>query len=36
MEQFMRAVLAAGQPDVATVLGIAARNGIEMLGPVRS
>ena len=36
MEQFMRAVLAAGQPDMATVLGIAARNGIEMLGPTPS
>jgi mannose-6-phosphate isomerase-like protein (cupin superfamily) len=36
MEQFMRAVLAAGQPDTATVLGIAARNGIEMLGPIPS
>jgi mannose-6-phosphate isomerase-like protein (cupin superfamily) len=37
MEQFGRAVAAvaaAGPPDMATVLEIAARNGIELLGPV--
>jgi quercetin dioxygenase-like cupin family protein len=36
MEQFMRAVVAAGQPDMATVLSIAAGNGIEILGPIHS
>ena len=37
MENFSRAVAAAataGSPDMATVLEIAARNGIELLGPV--
>jgi mannose-6-phosphate isomerase-like protein (cupin superfamily) len=34
MEGFLRAVAAAGSPDMETVLTIAARNGIEMLGPV--
>jgi len=37
MEQFTRAVAAAaavGEPDMAAVLDIAARHGIELLGPV--
>ena len=37
MEQFSRSVAAmAGPPDMAAVLEIAARSGIELLGPVPS
>jgi hypothetical protein len=37
MEEFSRAVAAmAGPPDMAAVLEVAARSGIELLGPVPS